>query len=241
MDRPHRAPWPPDVREADASLEGPFVPKRGARRYLVAEFAVLFVGVPLLLVPFRQAFGRFVIPGLVLLGLGCAAVLWRDSRFDRRRLWCRPFGGAWLRRILRIWLIGGGLLAAGLVLWRPDLWLRFPREAPGLWLTILVTYPLLSAYPQEIIFRAFLFHRYRALFPGRRRRILVSGLVFGLAHLFFLNGPALVLSSLGGLLFARTYARSGAVLPAAVEHTLWGLLLFTVGLGRYFYGGAIGT
>ena len=29
----------------------------------------------------------------------------------------------------------------------------------------MIFYPLVSVYPQEIIFRSFFFHRYRDLFP----------------------------------------------------------------------------
>lgn len=220
--------------------EGPLVPRRWGRLYLTIEFSLLFIGVPLLLFVYRHLFGRFVIPSLVLLGLGCGAVLLIDRQFDRTRLWRTAAWKPGLKRILRTWLPGVGLLTLLLAVQRPDLLLRFPREAPGLWLFIVCTYPVLSAYPQEVIFRAFLFHRYRALFPGRRSKILVSSLVFGLAHLFFANWLAPVLTTLGGLLFARTYARSKSVVLAGVEHTLWGLFIFTVGLGWYFYGGAIG-
>ena len=40
-------------------------------------------------------------------------------------------------------------------------------------------------------------------------------------------------------LFARTYAGSRSFLQAVVEHSLWGNFIFTIGLGWYFYGGAI--
>jgi len=64
---------------------------------------------------------------------------------------------------------------------------------------------------------------------------------FALAHLFFSNWIAALLSLGGGLLFARTYAHSRSTLLTTVEHGLWGDALFTIGLGWYFYGGSIGT
>ncbi len=103
----------------------------------------------------------------------------------------------------------------------------------------MVLYPLVSVYPQEIIFRAYFFHRYRLLFPRPAVMILASGLCFGLVHVFFFNAWALTLSTVGGILFAWTYHRSGSILFSSIEHGLWGDFIFTVGLGMYFYSGAI--
>ena len=67
----------------------------------------------------------------------------------------------------------------------------------------------------------------------------MSGFCFGLAHLFFANWIAPVLTALGGVIFARTYSRSGSTMLVSVEHSLWGNFIFTIGLGWYFYAGAI--
>ena len=106
---------------------------------------------------------------------------------------------------------------------------------------VMVFYPVFSVYPQELIFRAFLFHRYRPLFGSTRNLVIVSAVAFGLAHLFFANLLAPLLSAVGGWIFARTYARSDSTLQATIEHALFGCFLFTVGLGWYFYGGSIGS
>jgi hypothetical protein len=39
----------------------------------------------------------------------------------------------------------------------------FVRARPGFWAVVMCLYPLLSAYPQTIVYRAFVFHRYRCL------------------------------------------------------------------------------
>jgi hypothetical protein len=49
----------------------------------------------------------------------------------------------------------------------------------------------------------------------------------------------MVLSMLGGWLFAYRYHRTGSVFAVSLEHGLWGDFLFTVGLGRYLYSGSI--
>ena len=63
--------------------------------------------------------------------------------------------------------------------------------------------------------------------------------VFALAHLVLGNWQAPVLAWCGGLLFAWTYWRTRSLLLVTLEHGLWGNWLFTLGLGRYFYGGHI--
>ena len=52
-----------------------------------------------------------------------------------------------------------------------------------------------------------------------------------------MNELAVVLTLVGGWLFARTYLRTRSLLATAVEHAAYGCLLFTVGLGRWFVTG----
>lgn len=212
-----------------------------SRIYLGVELALLFVVLPVLLFLERHAFRRWIIPTLLGVGLLCLGLLLADPSFDRRRLWNRNGLRADLRRILRVFVPASLVLALFTALLQSDLFFRLPRDRPGLWLVVLLLYPLLSVYPQEIIFRAFLFHRYRSLLPGPPQRVAVSALAFGLAHLLFANWIALVLSTLGGVLFATTYRRTDSLLAASIEHSVWGDLLFTIGLGWYFYGGVIGV
>lgn len=211
----------------------------GSRLYLACEFALLFVGLPLLLYTQRNALGGRVVPILVVLALGCVAVLLLDPKFDRQRMWNAASVPAQLRSMLGVFALGvAGMIAV--FAWRhPDLLWSFPREHTRTWVVIMVTYPLLSVYPQELIFRTFLFHRYDPLFNGAHAKITASGTAFGMAHIVFANWAAPLCTMLIGFWFARTYARSESTLAVVVEHILWGLLAFTVGLGWYFYSPAI--
>ena len=182
-----------------------------------------------------------IIPTLVVICLLCLIVLFRDRRFDRSRLWNRRDFGLHLRVTLKRLLIGTVLLGAATAVFEPELFLRFPRESPRVWMMVMFFYPVFSVYPQELIFRAFMFHRYEPLFGSDRNLVIVSALTFGLAHLFFANLLAPLLSTVGGYIFARTYAHSRSTLQATIEHGLWGDVLFTLGLGWYFYGGSIGN
>ena len=214
-------------------------PSQSHRALRLVEMALLFVAFPIGLVFVRGAFSRFIVPTLLVTSIACLLVLWRDPSFKRRRLGVgTDFRGA-LAGIFRSF-VPGALVLGLLVAWlRPDLLFAFPRREPFWWAIVMLAYPLLSVYPQEILFRTFFFHRYENVLGGTRTTILWSAFVFGLAHLFFANWIAPTLTAIGGYLFARTYVRSGSTLAAALEHALWGDFLFTVGLGWYFWGGSI--
>ena len=64
------------------------------------------------------------------------------------------------------------------------------------------------------------------------------GLQVSFAHLPFGNLWAIAFPFLGGMMFLRTYRRTGSLLLSCLEHALYGDLLFTVGWGIYlFHGG----
>ena len=205
----------------------------------LVEFLLLFVGVPIALWFARHDFGVILVPCLAVVCGVCLLALLRDPTFDRRRLGWRASARVVLRPALRLLAIGLPVFVGLQLVLEPQRWLEFPGERPWLWLSIMLGYPLLSVWPQEVVFRAFLFHRYRRLFPSQGLLCLVSALAFGGAHAFFGNWIAVALTTVGGWLFARTYAKSGSVLAATVEHALWGNALFTIGWGWYFYAESI--
>ena len=59
------------------------------------------------------------------------------------------------------------------------------------------------------------------------------------AVVVFRNVLSVVLTLVGGWLFARRYQRTRSLLAVSVEHALYGVLAFTVGLGALFYHGAV--
>jgi hypothetical protein len=68
--------------------------------------------------------------------------------------------------------------------------------------------------------------------------IAASAAAFAFSHVIFRNDLALWLTFAGGLLFSWRYWRSGSFTAVWIEHTLWGWLLFTCGLGIYFLANA---
>jgi hypothetical protein len=203
------------------------------------EMVAVFGLFPIALIPLRVEVGRWLIPILVVTAAGCSVVLIQDPTFDRRRLWNATGLVAGLRRMLRLVPVGAVALVVLTLLIDPTRLLGLARERPLLWAVVLILYPVLSAYPQELIFRTFFFHRYARLIGDPRWVIAGSALSFGLAHAFLSNWIAPVLSAIGGFLFARTYAHSASTLQASLEHAIWGDLVFTIGLGWYFYGGSL--
>ncbi len=208
------------------------------RLLLLLEFLVLFG-----LLPLAYRLGAVplpILPALWLVAAGCLVALLVSPGFERRRLWdARDLGRRLRRAVVPFALAAPPLVALALVV-EPGESFRLVAARPLLWLAVVVLYPVLSVYPQGVIYRAFLFHRYRALLPGRRARILASAVAFSFVHVVFDNWLAPALTLGGGLLFAWTYERTGSSLVAAVQHALFGCWVFTVGLGPYFYRGLLG-
>jgi membrane protease YdiL (CAAX protease family) len=201
------------------------------------ELFVLFVLLPTLLLGYNLLARRNgwpeapKIPLLIVFVIAITAALVRDPSFTMGALWnARALRPLWRPMLLRF-----ALCAAGLALFT---WLVFPAEffallryRPGVWLATVILYPVVSVYPQEVVYRTFWYHRYAALFPHRAARIAANAAVFGYMHVVYENYWAVALTALGGLLFAHTYERSGSTFAVSVEHALYGVWVFTVGLG----------
>ena len=102
----------------------------------------------------------------------------------------------------------------------------------------MLLYPLMSVAVQELVYRTFFFHRYGVLFGNAWwLAILLNGVLFGLGHIVIGTPLAVYGTMLTGTLFAWRYAMTRSFWAVFLEHTLWGGLVFTVGLGRYFFTG----
>jgi membrane protease YdiL (CAAX protease family) len=117
----------------------------------------------------------------------------------------------------------------------PDRLFDLPKHNPKLWLLIMLFYPIWSAFTQELIYRSFFFHRYISLFSNQKILIVANGLLFGFLHIIFKNWVAVIGSALIGLMWASSYARHKSLMLVFIEHSFVGNLLYTFGLGAYFY------
>ncbi len=212
---------------------------RTQRRRLGLECLLFFFILPLLLYPIRHRIAFTVVHLGFIIALGCYIHLRRHAAFDDRRFWRVEDFRRHIGDVLLFFFPVALLLTVTVYFFFPDLFLAFPKHKPLVWLAVLVFYPIVAAYPQEIIFRAFFFHRYGDLFPNPAVLILANALSFGLAHIFYGNWVAPVFSGVGGILFGYRYLTARSVVAPALEHGLWGNFLFTVGIGWYLYSGSI--
>ncbi len=198
------------------------------------EFVLLFVAGPTLF-----AFTRHRLPAIPMLwGLTgyCLFVLLRDPGFDRNSLWNRvPFAHS-APVILSLFALAAAIgILLMLRLGAPGQFLNLVRSNPRLWGSVMVLYPLLSVYPQGIVYRAFVFERYRGLFGPPWAIVAASAFAFAYVHIIFNNRLALVLTVLGGLLFAVRFLQTNSLLVSSFEHALYGCFMFTLGAGQSFH------
>lgn len=106
------------------------------------------------------------------------------------------------------------------------------KSNPMLWVAILFVYSVFSVYPQELVYRTFFFQRYESLFRSNALFIIVNAALFSLAHMLFKNTLVMILTFIGGVLFALTFKKTKSTLLVSIEHAIYGCWLFTVGMGE---------
>ncbi len=215
------------------------------RAWLIAEMLLVFVGGPVLLarLVYERHISLFAILPIVFAGL--AVLLLALGGRDLRASLARLPGWRTVLSILALFILCGGALTLFAYERYPQWFLTFPRNNTRLWLLVMAFYPLVSVTAQELAYRVLFFHRYaRALNGTGWLAIAVNAALFAGMHavLFPSRGPhfhweAVALSFAGGLLFAYRFTRTRSFLAAALEHALYGDLIFTIGLGRFFFTG----
>jgi membrane protease YdiL (CAAX protease family) len=206
------------------------------RRWI--EMLVLFLGLPVAMaaVVYRGHVPLFV---ALLPVLGLMVILMvADRTFSMRRALNRGFGLGELASILALFAVLGGGLAYWVYTQEPARFLSLPFARPRVWAFVMIAYPIISVVTQEIIYRVFFFHRYHALFARNPALgVVMNSVLFSFGHILFWNWPSIVLTFFGSLIFAWRYQRTGSFWAVALEHTLYGNLVFTIGLGGYFFTG----
>jgi len=213
-------------------------PLTEARRLqLWAELGLLYVGLPLLMriavFDYRVPLFYALPPALVVF----VVFLYFDRSFSLKRELVRWPDKATLISILSIFAAGSLVVAALVAAVMPERLFALAAERPGLWIKIMVLYPFTSVLPQEFAYRVFFFHRYGALFGSRSSLIFANALAFGFGHILFRNWIAVAGTFVVGALLAWRYERTRSFWAVYIEHVLWGWLVFTIGLGVYFFTG----
>jgi membrane protease YdiL (CAAX protease family) len=195
---------------------------RASREALWAEFLGLFVVVPVATAVFLPPRAMFpVLFGFTVVGI------WLLARTPGFR-WTELKRGWDAVR----WPVVLGFAGATLAVFRLVL------EQPWLLAMIVLFYPILSALPQELIFRPLFFRRYGALLPAGGL-LVANAALFSLAHLMYWSAVVAAMTFAGGLVFGWAYSHRRSFPLAVVLHSVSGWVIFTVGLGVFFYSGNV--
>ncbi|MCH8567971.1 MAG: CPBP family intramembrane metalloprotease [Balneolales bacterium] len=205
-----------------------------SKPYLCFELVAIFAGLPLLfffgLVPLPELLTLVIITAVLsiwLFGFG------RANKYHFRL----PVRKQTLRHILIRFVFAATVLTGIILLLEPQYFLSLVLENPLRWTLIILLYPILSVLPQEIIYRVFFFKRYGTLFTNKYLMIHVNALAFGFLHIIYGNFTAVFLTYATGYVFARTYHFTRSFWAVCIEHTIYGIFLFTIGMGHYFVNG----
>ncbi len=203
------------------------------KAYFGFEFVLLFIGIPLLL----YLDTRIIHPSIVLVPLlvFVIIVLKLSGGFRIRELiTLKVSRQGWIRTGIAV-IAGAIILVTGVLIFDRENLFNLPRNNPLIWLLLCIFYPVFSAYTQEVIFRTFLFHRYKLLFNNQWSFVFASGITFGFAHILYYSPVSMILSLLAGLFLSFVYYKTRSVLFTAILHGFLGIMVFTIGLGQYFW------
>ena len=200
-----------------------------SKTHLLGELTILFVLIPCML--------YFDIPGFIKAGfvlIGIAYVIRTviiNQLIIRRSLYTLPLKSYWKVIVIRFMLL---IIFSTILMYSSDSEKLFIviKTNPVLWLMVSIMYSVVSVYPQEFLYRSFFFSRYGLLFKNPYLLIAVNALLFSFAHILFKNLFVLIITLIGGLIFAITFYRTRSLLLTSIEHALYGSWLFTVGMGE---------
>jgi membrane protease YdiL (CAAX protease family) len=203
--------------------------------FLWIEMALLYILAPLVV-------GLTIhrVPWLLVLGgitIFAARWLFLRGNFSFSNFWhCEDKDVEQLqfKQVILRFLICALLVVGLTTAFYPEKLFALPWKMPIEGGLLLVSYAIFSVYPQELLYRAFFLKRYQELFPNGQGLWLANTLVFAWLHVIYRNPLAIAFTLVGGWFFTQTYARTRSMRLVCFEHTLYGGLIFCVGLGEFF-------
>ncbi len=205
----------------------------GSNRYrLIIEAIVLYLVLPLLVMLDLLPVPLMVL--LMLMGISVYLYLRFDTSFDRQTLINWQKGKREMGSIMLMFLAAAVIMVALIRIIDAEKLFQLVRINPLLLLAISIFYPVFSVIPQGLIYRSLFFHRYGVLFRGTLPRIIASAALFSFGHILYKNWLVLLLTFLAGMIFAWRYNRSKSLAASIIEQALYGVWLFTCGLGYFF-------
>lgn len=207
--------------------------RRYGRIGLAIEFVILFFGIPTLIYLDQD----FIHPSIIILPVLVFIffLLRRNSEFRWKELtrWQIPRKVLYVNVVL---ILLAALMMLGYVLLfdRGNLF-NLPRANIWLYLALCIFYPAFSAFGQEIIYRTFLSRRYSGIFRQAWLFVVASAVTFSFMHIVYYDPVSMILTFIGGLYFALNYHITRSVLFTSVLHGIFGIMIFGVGMGQYFW------
>jgi membrane protease YdiL (CAAX protease family) len=201
--------------------------------WLGIEFILLFFGIPTWIFLDQD----FIHPSIIILPVlvFIFILLRRNSDFK----WSELIRWGVSRKMLytnAILIVLAALLMLGYVyFFEPENLFNLPRANIWLYLGLCLFYPVISAFGQEIIYRTFLSKRYSMILPRGWQFVVASALTFSFMHIVYYNPVSLILTFIGGIYFAVNYRITRSVLFTSILHGIFGIMMFGVGLGQYFW------
>jgi membrane protease YdiL (CAAX protease family) len=211
---------------------------RPSKISLIIEFSIICIGVPFTLIYFRLAPYMFI-----FLWSACALCVYLYKKTPDVKgadIWkWNEVNSKNLKPILIRFIISTILLIPFVYAVAPERAFGLLTERPEIWWRVMILYPLLSAAPQEFIFCTYFFARYKYLFTNQKFLLAAATIIFACTHILYINWVAPVLSAFAGYFFAQTYMRTRSLALVSLEHALYGNMIFTLGLGYFFFGGRV--
>jgi membrane protease YdiL (CAAX protease family) len=200
-----------------------------SNKYLTAELIFLFVLTPFV---FLLPVAVPIKAGIVFFGIIYVLITTiRNKLVSRKSLYVWSSQSYWKYVFLRFAILV--TISTGLMYFFSNEKLFIVLKTNiGFWLMLSAFYSIFSVYPQEFLYRSFFFARYGKLIKNRILFIAVNTIVFSLAHIGFKNPLVLMLTLIGGVVFAITYSKTKSLLFTSIEHAIYGSWLFTVGAGE---------
>jgi len=203
--------------------------------FLFFEFTLLCIALPSYIIYFKQAKFMFFFLWSAALYAACVVFaqknndVWKFNEINRENL----------KVIIPRFLLACLGMITFLYFYDPARLFEIVLNRPFFVPFLFFAYPILSAFPQELIFCSFFFHRYAPIFKSEKSKIIASTIVFAYAHILYINIVAPSLSLIAGLIFASTYSKTRSLSLVTLEHALYGNALFIIGLGWYFWHGSV--
>ncbi len=218
------------------SRQSEWAARPAAVQRLKLEFGLFYFAVPVLIAvlfpPDWMFPSLFAFTGLgIVLLHSTPGFSWAELRYGWRN---------WSWGEVLLFTIAMAAVCSTLVLTlRPQAAFALLKHRPELLAFIWVGYPLASALPQELLFRALFFRRYHAILPKGYAAYWLNAALFSLAHLMYWSWIVAIMTFVGGLLFTWAYEKRGSFFYAVLLHAIAGNIIFAAGLGIYFYSGNV--